>query len=71
MTNNHDQNGGGSFLIPYLVMLALVGLPAFFMELTAGQYARCAGHEYSTTVNHYFRVGANKVWGRMVPALKV
>ena len=39
---DHDQNGGGSFLIPYLVMLALVGLPAFFMELTAGQYARCA-----------------------------
>jgi SNF family Na+-dependent transporter len=33
---------GGSFLIPYLVMLLLVGLPAFFMELTAGQYARWA-----------------------------
>jgi len=49
------QNGGGSFLIPYLVMLLLVGLPAFFVELTAGQYAR---------------VGANKVWGRMVPAFK-
>ena len=31
---------GGSFLIPYLVMLLLVGLPAFFVELTAGQYAR-------------------------------
>jgi len=49
------QNGGGSFLIPYLLMLLLVGLPAFFVELTAGQYAR---------------VGANKVFGRMVPAFK-
>jgi len=49
------QNGGGSFLIPYLLMLLLVGLPAFFVELTVGQYAR---------------VGANKVFGRMVPAFK-
>jgi len=49
------QNGGGSFLIPYLLMLLLVGLPAFFVELSAGQYAR---------------VGANKVFGRMVPAFK-
>ena len=24
-----------------MVMLLLVGLPAFFVELTAGQYARC------------------------------
>ena len=50
------NNQGGSFLIPYLLMLLLVGLPAFFVELTVGQYAR---------------VGANKVFGRMVPAFKV
>ena len=37
---------GGSFLIPYLLMLLVVGLPAFFIELSVGQYAR---------------VGANKV----------
>ena len=39
-------NGGGSFIIPYMVMLVLVGLPAFFLELSLGQYSR---------------VGANKV----------
>ena len=33
------SNGGGTFLIPYLVMLAVVGLPLFFMELALGQYA--------------------------------
>ena len=49
------ENGGASFLIPYIVMLLVVGLPAMLIELSAGQYAR---------------VGANKVFGRMVPAFK-
>ena len=33
-------NGGGSFIIPYIVMLFLVGIPAMFMEFSLGQYAR-------------------------------
>ena len=40
------ENGGGSFLIPYLIMLVFVGAPAFFMEQSLGQYGQ---------------VGANKV----------
>ncbi len=48
-------NGGGSFLIPYILMLFVVGIPCFFVELSLGQYAR---------------VGANKVYGRMSPAFK-
>ncbi len=32
-------NGGGTFLIPYLVMLVSVGLPMFYMELVLGQYS--------------------------------
>ena len=34
------QNGGGTFLIPYIVMLIFVGIPALFFEQSTGQYAR-------------------------------
>uniref|UniRef100_A0A8C4PZ60 Transporter n=1 Tax=Eptatretus burgeri TaxID=7764 RepID=A0A8C4PZ60_EPTBU len=33
------RNGGGAFLIPYLTMLAVAGLPIFFMEVAIGQFA--------------------------------
>lgn len=49
------SNGGGTFLIPYIIMLFIVGLPLFFMEMVLGQYAG---------------LSATKVYARLVPGLK-
>lgn len=32
------ENGGATFLIPYFIMLAINGIPLFYMELAIGQY---------------------------------
>jgi solute carrier family 6 amino acid transporter-like protein 5/7/9/14 len=48
-------NGGGSFLVPYVIMLFFAGLPLFFMELAIGQYSG---------------LGPAKLFGRMAPIFK-
>ncbi|CAG0895657.1 unnamed protein product [Darwinula stevensoni] len=49
------QNGGGAFLIPYVVMLVFGGLPLFYMELALGQF-------------HHS--GCITLWKRVCPMLK-
>ncbi|VDK18107.1 unnamed protein product, partial [Anisakis simplex] len=34
--------GGSAFLVPYVIMLVVAGLPIFFMELALGQFASVA-----------------------------
>ncbi|KAA3680132.1 solute carrier family 6 (neurotransmitter transporter, dopamine) member 3 [Paragonimus westermani] len=49
------KNGGGAFLIPYVLMLLFGGIPLFYMELALGQY---------------IRKGAITSWGRICPLFK-
>ncbi|XP_052814303.1 sodium- and chloride-dependent glycine transporter 1-like [Mya arenaria] len=48
------RNGGGAFLIPYVICLVLMGIPLFYLELSFGQFAS---------------LGPVKVWS-VNPALK-
>lgn len=49
------RNGGGAFLIPYVLMLSVAGIPLFYMELALGQYNK---------------TGAITCWGRLCPLFK-
>lgn len=40
------QNGGGAFMIPYLVALFLLGIPLMWIEWTAGRFG--GGYEHGT-----------------------
>eukprot|EP00092_Neocalanus_flemingeri_P034545 GFUD01037568.1.p1 GENE.GFUD01037568.1~~GFUD01037568.1.p1 ORF type:complete len:663 (+),score=142.17 GFUD01037568.1:118-2106(+) len=47
------ENGGGAFLIPYFILLVLVGKPMYFMEAALGQFGQ---------------VGPLQIWTEMLPA---
>ena len=34
------ENGGGSFLIPYFIILFLIGKPMYYLELALGQFSQ-------------------------------
>lgn len=33
------ENGGGAFLIPYLVVLFIIGRPIYYLEMLIGQFS--------------------------------
>ncbi|CAF1036776.1 unnamed protein product [Didymodactylos carnosus] len=49
------DNGGGAFLIPYMIFLCVIGIPMMYLELFLGQNYRC---------------GNITLWGRISPSMK-
>merc|ERR1719158_746752 len=47
------KNGGGAFLVPYVILLILVGKPMYFMEAALGQFGQ---------------VGPMQIWSELLPA---
>ncbi|CAH0725352.1 unnamed protein product, partial [Brenthis ino] len=48
------RNGGGAFLIPFFLMLMLIGLPLFFLELYVGQYSRLGPLKAFSAISPFF-----------------
>uniref|UniRef100_A0A8C6KBD4 Transporter n=1 Tax=Nothobranchius furzeri TaxID=105023 RepID=A0A8C6KBD4_NOTFU len=48
-----QMHGGGGFLIPYLLMLLLEGVPLFYLELAIGQKMRLGSIGAWTAINPY------------------
>ncbi len=46
------QNGGGAFMIPYLIALVIVGLPLMWIEWTVGRYGGGFGHGTAPGIFH-------------------
>lgn len=32
------RNGGGAFLLPFVIMMVIIGIPLFYLEAALGQY---------------------------------
>lgn len=54
------ENGGGSFIIPYLVCFLLIGLPMLFVEWSMGRFGGQAGHHSTPFILH--AMNRQKLW---------
>ncbi|MBK7214256.1 MAG: sodium-dependent transporter [Bacteroidales bacterium] len=55
------QNGGGAFIIPYLVCFLLMGIPLLFVEWSTGRYGGQYGH-HTTPFAFYRMSGKKQLW---------
>ncbi len=60
------QNGGGAFMIPYLIALVLIGIPLMWVEWAMGRYGGSIGH--GTTPSIFYSITRSK-WGKILGTL--
>ena len=54
------QNGGGAFIIPYLVSFLLMGIPLLWIEWSTGRLGGRMGHHSTPFVLD--SIGKNRIW---------
>lgn len=54
------QNGGGAFIIPYLVSFLLLGIPLLLVEWSTGRFGGQYGHH--TTPFTFLKMGKKHLW---------
>ena len=53
------RNGGGAFLIPYFLMVFILGIPIFFAELFAGQFSGLGPIKAYSFIAPFFKGGSD------------
>ncbi|KAK0090513.1 hypothetical protein PV325_012567 [Microctonus aethiopoides] len=61
------ENGGGAFLIPYIIVLFLVGKPFYYLEMILGQFASRSSVKVWAAVPGFRGVG----WAQMFSMISV
>jgi SNF family Na+-dependent transporter len=54
------QNGGGAFIIPYLVSLVILGLPLLLIEWSTGRFGGKFGHHSTPFIMH--SLNKKRIW---------
>ena len=57
------ENGGGAFLVPYIIVLLIVGKPIYYLEMYIGQFSSKNG------IKAYDMVPAMR--GNIVPQFRI
>ena len=53
------RNGGGAFLIPYFLMVFILGIPIFFAELFTGQFSGLGPIKAYSFIAPFFKGGSD------------
>ncbi|KAH0819792.1 hypothetical protein GEV33_003000 [Tenebrio molitor] len=63
------ENGGGAFLIPYIIILTVIGRPLYYMEMTLGQFSNRGNVRFFKSLSPYLKgVGYGQVVGSVCVA---
>ncbi|XP_053698878.1 sodium-dependent nutrient amino acid transporter 1 [Sabethes cyaneus] len=57
------ENGGGAFLIPYLVVLLIIGRPLYYLEMILGQFTRCSSIKVWSISPLFKGIGVGQLFG--------